>query len=553
MKVKKLLSLVLAAGILVGATACGPVVPGGEKVDSSKTQLNVSSYGGGYGSEWLYAVKERFEKEFADEHFEEGKTGVQIIIDDAKNNGEALLNTNVKSSSTHVFFNEVVNYDTYISQGIALDITDAIKEKLPGENKSVYDKLTDSQKKYLARNDKYYMVPHYNGYIGITIDEDLFNEKSLFMSEDGKFNKKSTDSGLSKGPDGKANTYDDGFPATFEEFYKLMDTMKSRNVMPLVWSADNQFYVTRMAEALAADVNGAENTEKGYAFSGTLDNLVKSVNPDGSVVYDSAELNDDNGYEVVRQDGYYRSLQFVEKIIRGEYFHKEYSFDGGTNTDTQRRYLQSNSDQALSASDKNKPIAMLVDGCYWESEATGVFKEMEAQNTADKKYGKSERNFRFLPFPKATEDKVGTGSTLLEIQRAYGFINANLSNNEAIKNLAIKFLQYCNTDVSLSEFTRITSATKGLIYEVSEKDLAECTTFCKSVLAYERAEDTKVVYALSDNMNFRTHTSDFILGKRYSTNDGNNPSKIFKDNASMTALSYFNAMRDYASQNWTKN
>lgn len=392
------------------------------------------------------------------------------------------------------------------------------------------------------------MVPHYAGFNGITIDEDLFNEKKLFMDENGNFTKTSKDEGLSKGPDGKANTYDDGLPATLDDFYRLMAMMTQRSVIPFIWSADNQFYATRVAEAYAADVNGAANTKAGYSFSGTLDNLVKSVAADGTVTLESAELTNANGYEVVRQEGYYYSLDMIEHIVDGGYYHPEYCYDGGTQLETQKRFLQSNS--ALAASAGGKPIAMLMDGCWWEGEATPTFTAMEKQNTADKKYGKKDRNFRFIPFPKATSEKVGEGVTLLETLRAYTFVNANLENDADMKRLATLFVQYCNTDVSLREFTEITSATKALEYEMDSASLANCTTLCKSVLEMKNAEGTTIVYPLSDSALFKATVSSHTNGRRYQNAKGVDPTSVLKNDKAYTALDYFNGMSSYLATDW---
>ncbi len=551
MSFKKVCSFIVAAALSVACCSCaGRTVPNDDSVDTSgKTVLKVANYGGGYGTDWLEAVKKRFEEEYKDEHFENGKTGVYVEIDDAKNNGVALLGTDVLSSDTHVFFNELIDYDQFIAQGYALDLTETIKETLPNESKSIYDKFSADQKTYLDRSGKYFMVPHYAGFNGITIDEDLFNEKKLFMSAEGTFTKKSTDSGLSQGPDGKSGTYDDGLPATLADFYKLMATMSQRSVIPFIWSADYQFYATRMAEALAADVNGAANTKIGYSFNGTLDNVVKSVSADGTVELESVDITNANGYEAVRQEGYYYSLDFLEKIVDNGYYNSEFSFDGGTHLETQKRFLQSNS--ALAASVGSKPIAMLIDGCWWEGEATPTFTAMEKQNTADKKYGKKDRNFRFIPFPKATSDKVGKGVTMLETLQSYSFINANLKDNADMKKVATLFLKYCNTDESLREFTVITSATKALEYDMDENSLANCTTLCKSIINMKNAEGTTVVYPLSDSALFRATVSSHTNGRRYINDKGTDPTSVFKNNKAYTALEYFNGMSSYLSRDWS--
>ena len=46
-----------------------------EKVDKGKTQLYVSNYDGGFGSQWLMDLKKEFEATNANVSFESGKMG----------------------------------------------------------------------------------------------------------------------------------------------------------------------------------------------------------------------------------------------------------------------------------------------------------------------------------------------------------------------------------------------------------------------------------------------------------------------------------------------
>ena len=88
--VKKLLACVCAAVMCFAFTACSPVDPnnpdnpggGGntEKIDTSRTQLYVFNFYGGYGSDWLTAAKARYEELHKDDVYEDGKKGIQIII-----------------------------------------------------------------------------------------------------------------------------------------------------------------------------------------------------------------------------------------------------------------------------------------------------------------------------------------------------------------------------------------------------------------------------------------------------------------------------------------
>ena len=60
---KKLFSLCLVLLSLITLTGCRDenVIPGGEAIQHDKTQLYVSNFNGGIGTEWLYKVKKIYE------------------------------------------------------------------------------------------------------------------------------------------------------------------------------------------------------------------------------------------------------------------------------------------------------------------------------------------------------------------------------------------------------------------------------------------------------------------------------------------------------------
>lgn len=82
----KIFSAALALVISLGLTACGggtnPNNPDSnveEKIDTSRTQLYVFNFYGGYGSDWLAAAKKRYEKLHENDVYEEGKRVFRFI------------------------------------------------------------------------------------------------------------------------------------------------------------------------------------------------------------------------------------------------------------------------------------------------------------------------------------------------------------------------------------------------------------------------------------------------------------------------------------------
>ena len=140
-KIVKVSSVLLCATMLSSMfVGCG--FSDGEKIDNSKTQLNVSNYDGGFGDEWLYKAKYAFEEFYKDEVFEEGKKGVQVHITPSELNGPALLDS-IKGASEQIFVAQSVYYYDYLTSGVMLDISDVLTDSLSefGENKTIASKL----------------------------------------------------------------------------------------------------------------------------------------------------------------------------------------------------------------------------------------------------------------------------------------------------------------------------------------------------------------------------------------------------------------------------
>ena len=246
-------SLLIASMALIGS-ACGPagIKPGtgggnsGEGniiVDENKTQLYVANLQGGIGYEWFRKVIARFEEKFADVVYEPGTKGVQIIPEDEYTvNGRWLL---LPTDIYDVYFTENLTYNEYVRKSEILDLSDVVKapaktSPTTSESVTIESKLNADQKAGLtAQNGKYYAIPHYQPFRGLSYDVDVFKEYRLFLAEDkdngnGGFIIRESDK-KSVGPNGIAGDYDDGLPATIDEFFALCDRMVSLSITPLVW------------------------------------------------------------------------------------------------------------------------------------------------------------------------------------------------------------------------------------------------------------------------------------------------------------------------------
>ena len=425
---KRLLSVAIGLMMFVAvfATGCSipdPPIEGGrrEDVDSSRTQLYVHNFAGGYGTEYLYALKDRFEAEYSEVVFDPNnpsKKGVQIMID----GDTTSVQQKIATSNFDIFFAGINYVPDLVSQNVLLDITEWITEPLTefGEGRSIEDKMSDPQKDYLCINGKYYAVPHYFDTSGVIYDIDLFNEYNLFLAKngcpseayvsggsfDGEYIFTDSEDDLSAGADGKYGTVDDGLPATYKEFYALCDQMVSVSVVPFIWPGKYMdMHTTYLMESLKAEADGFDDLMLNFTFDGEAQTLI-DVSADGTITEKApVAIDSANGYRLYEQASLYYAVKFVETILKNNYYETNYCLDTTTHLQAQEHFIRSRFDSYY-----QKPIAMLMDGIWWENEATAAFERMA---NAYPGTSKTDRNFGFMPMPKPTQEQVGENHTVL--------------------------------------------------------------------------------------------------------------------------------------------
>ncbi len=534
-KANKVVSVILAASSTLAMAACGGVDPSIQSspdrpVDRTKAQLYVFSYDGGQGNAWLDAAVNRFETMYAETVFVEGTKGVQVHLDLQKQGGETVAAT-IPSSRNQVYFLENLNYLNYVYEGLMLDITDMVTEDLTayGETRSIEDKLTTHQQNYYKVNNRYYGLPHYQGFNGLSYDVDLFDQKNLFFKNDGTIGAKSTSSNLSVGVDGVAGTFDDGLPMTYAQFFQLCDRMVALGICPLTWSGYYQFYFQSLMVSLATD-HAAEEAITFYTFDGKSKELIDSIAEDGTITYKpETTITQANGYELYNHASIWYALDFAETVIEKGYFSPG-SFNGTTtHTDAQDTFL-------LSRYTNEQDVGMLVEGSWWQSEAESTF-AMMANSYVNA--SKNDRRIGFMPLPKATEERLAEHKTYIRDDNyTIRFINANCEP-EYIP-LAKKFLQFCATDESLQEFTTLTSAMLGYEYDLKQEQYDSLNYFGQSI--YNLRKSSTVVYPYSNSDFFYRNKS--ALSDFFGTGVYNVVTLAMKNNG-ISAKTYFDAIVEY--------
>lgn len=543
MKKKINKTIALVSSLLMVAT-CFPFAGcGGDdaKVDKSKAQLHVSLYNGGVGRDWLDAHIERFMEAYKDYEFIPGKKGVQVWVTPHKSS-MAEISGKLNGAKEDVYFLEHVNYYDMVAQGHFMDITDLVANDVLdeyGENVTIESKLYDKVKEYLKTADgKYYALPHTQSPTLITYDADLFNKFNLYFDANGVIGKKSTDSGLSKGVDNVAGTYDDGLPATYEQFYALCAKMKQRGIAPMIWSGMYEFYTTRFAKQLRVDFEGAEQAMTAYDFNGKMTHIVDTIDDNGNITYKpEVDVTEQNGYEMLSSAGYYHAFNFFEGIVKGEYYSNKSFNESISHKDAQETFLLS----SFEATEQD--IGMLVEGLYWVNESKGFFKEMESYPKASLK----DRNLRVMPLPKATEAQLGEKTTLVDSISQLAFISAYVPEERI--ELAKTFLRFCSTQASMEEFLVQTGLTRN--YKVNyDKIYDTLTPYSQSIVDVLGASD--YILPASSSPIFQKNYAQFYQDYEMGTPEFPDPMFAIK-NDNKTAVQLFNLFRSkFNEKSWSQ-
>lgn len=557
---KRLMALLLAAVMCVGFTACdqaGPSSVGDDTVDSERTQLYVFNFNGGYGVEWLKQVKDRYEELHKDDVYEEGKKGIQIII-----NNEKKLTTELEdkilNNRDEVYFGEKSYYYSLLSKGAIADITEAVTADMSAygdaAGTTLLDKMYDEQKNYLGvekdGQTRYYAIPHYASYTSLMYNVDLFEKEKYYFAKDVEdvqniedyFIVRSTDE-KSAGPDGQYGTDDDGLPATYEEFFILCKYIASSGHTPVSWNgANNNTYLGNLLQALTANAEGLEQMMLNFTMNGTATNLGQAT-ANGFVKDSQATtITAKNGYEMMRSRGRYEALNFLNQLVSDKEFYNELGYNSAySHMNAQEDFLYAGHDNGQTA-----PIAMLVEGTWWENEAEATYKDMT--DAMGDSFSKENRNFAIMPLPKPTADEAGT-NTLCENSYSLCFMKANIE--EWKKPIALDFIMFANSNQSLAEFTMQTNTPKALKYEMTEQQKSTMTNFGRSVLELQSSSD--IVFPYSSEPIYVNQAGRFAMVDMWETVVGgeffNSPATRFRKNET-SLQDYFTGLKSYYQNLW---
>lgn len=484
----------------------------------TRSRLYVSNFSAGFGHVWLDKAIERFEKAYANFSFETGKKGVKVVADNNRNSAQTILN-NINSTSSEVFFMEGASYNDFVSRNALLDISDVVKSKAGNDSVTIESKLTNEQKGFYSKTSNYYGLPHYGGYMGIIYDKDSFANNGYYFAgdtaiiqgyntlvENDKYIFATSTQAKSNGPDGLHNTYDDGLPSTYDEFFALCDYIVSKGKKPITWNGIAPVdYLENLMQSLAATSDGKEQTMINYEVWGSAETLGRYEM--GGFVPDSEAtiIVGSTAEELARQKGKYDALTFAYKLLKGK---SNVYYPSAALTDS--TYTQYDSqDDFLYGIRNGGQYPMMVDGAWWQGEATESINKMV--NSYGNAYSKQNRNFGFMPYPKPDENYVGKDNVLFDHLSSLCAIKRGISPTK--QEMAKEFVRFMYSHESLFEFTRLTDVPKAVNYQLSDSEKAQLTPFAKSLC--EVKENSQIVYPVSKSNLLANVPGAFLTGAMF--------------------------------------
>ena len=533
---------VIIAGTVTLICTCGKrnETYNGIVIDKTKTQLYVGNYDGGAGHEWLNIAIDGFEEEYKSESFEKGKTGVQVLPRNLKDEfmGTLLLE-NIADGKEDIVITGTISYADFVAADVLLDITDVVTaggensaEKRMNESmRRTFDMGTESQ-------SKYYGVPTLASLSGIVYDVDLFEDEKLYFGEGSTASRPVWTGAENKsaGMDGEKGTYDDGLPETWEQLKVLMTRMVTKNITPFTWSGMYDTYRQRFMNYIWATYEGADDFLLNYSFSGTDS--------------DSGDIDYSNGYLLQKQNGKYAALKVAEYIVKNSTLYSENAMK------TSQSHSQAQTEY-LTSVEKEKRIAMLLEGTWWENEARGTFDGM-IKYSPDYAYGV--RRFGYMPFPRfigsAGIPDTDQSKTTLLCDAGSGAVIAkkNVDHPELVK----KFIAYLLRTDTQAMFTATTGLPMPYSYSLTEDQYASMTNYARTIWDLVTSEDAELVYPVYDTpirIENTTFFSNWDWGANVTINKVNQtvnePMMTFYSYPTITAEDYFSGLsRNFSSAKW---
>ena len=494
--------------------------------------IEVMNFGGGVGRKWLDQAVKRFETAYAEKSYETDKTGVKVDVESNISTGSA----NMASSGVHIYFDQASTINTWIQQGLMLDISDVVTEITQdtrnGAPTSIEGKIEENLRyQYKGNDGKYYALPHYEFYDGLTYDVDRFEEEGLYFAADssegvkytcdlvGKdfYFVKSATSKKSCGNDGEFGTQDDGLPTTLEELIALCDYIKEEvQITPFVLAGNHNDYSTYVINGLTASLAGYDQAQAMFSFDAeevetivgfSSENLFEGINNVKKPQTEKTAVTEATGYLAYNQVAKYYAYSFMQIAVERGWISNNATQPTHLHTDAMR-------DLILNGIGQKPKTCMIMEGSYWlnEAEDNDIFEEYKEWSFGE------EKRLGWMALPTSLDEPVteGNGREMVMFNgvKTAAFINGNLAtkrNTEGIIDACKDFLRFLYSDAELVEFVKQSGTMKaGIDIEIGDDVLNQMTSGQKSLMEYRA--NNRVLQQANDNPTLNSNFSVLTYG-----------------------------------------
>lgn len=553
-KLKSVSALALCGVMSFGAVACGGGGGGtSSSADASKTTVLTMLVGeNAYGTDILKEQAERFSAKYAEKSYATGKKGVAVQVETsgaAINIDESMLNEGYHIIATGDGYTKVA---TAASNGWIASLDEIMKTEIAEDGKAIYEKIPQSIRfNYELQVDSaeatvesgYYGIPSYESYGGLTYDKDLFDQQGFYFanataSDAASFTSEILGAGYtykftsdltarSVGPDGKANTEDDGLPSSLYELIALCEYLDTNSIKPFIMSGKMGFYLNYFTEALYMSLLGYENAvaQKGFQ-SDAMDIVVGYTDEDlfpglegvKKPITQTVTIDEQYGYYTSASVEKYYTFAFMQLMEQEEWYASASNQPNKGAIDAQKDFL-------FGLHDSARQGAMLIECSYWynESRMRGNFIDY------DKMYFKTDpdREVRWMSLPVNIstsvdgtdetvttavnkESKKGEPITLYIPDGGFVCVNARYQDNAEIMGAIKDYFMFRYSDAELSKTTVQGCYGSMLEYDIKDADLEGASTFAQSYAKLVKSANK--VYPYGDSDVYRNNSAK--LGKQ---------------------------------------
>ncbi len=602
-KASKIITAVLAIVMAFSVVGCGGK-DSGVKVDPNKEQIYIYAVTNGMGYKWAEKFAEEFNALPENQDFQViAQTGSMDLTTTLKSRLIA------KNTEINIYFGCQSAIATMIDDGLLLDLSDVYDMKVDGDDTTIKDKTFNFEiieKAFTTLDGEgIYAVPYSSGVGGMLFDYKYFLEQGFLnyvtadkydeivaqcgsvVKKEGRNvvatadfgNYKTGDKILTPGKDGKYGTYDDGQVTTYAEFKTLLKKIMNTNdgsgaVKPFIYTTQyNDAYTQVLYNAIIPQYMGYENFYNFMSLNGTI------TDADGNVQATFTAANGNEAYQTqLVQDAFKTAYGFYNDTIMGkvgeidgtkvspsQMLHpSSYNTSGLSNTDAQSMFI------TAPVTTSQDTAAFLIEGSWWEDEATGYFKGLESYSEPDDPRGYGKREYRYYMIPDF-EGQVNTGKSYIACQDdGIGVLCNNLPKKYKVAGMTdAKYIQKCKefiaytlSNKSLEYYTATEGSPRPYNYTLSEESYNALTPFQRNV--WDITHDTENVQVIYPNImnnlslvrsygGLKTHNTNKV--KKGDTNIAYTcPYAAFKDTQNaLSVTEYINGINGYISEQYSKS